>query len=227
MSAAVDPASLIREARKRAEKATPGPWDGDIWDFNVWTIRGPHGAEVVADYVDKPNATFIAAARSDVPALCDLAEEQAREIERLTKTGSVWESERRRIEAALDTGGLHDAEYTLTSRVERTCAEVAKGRQIERQLQACLDLYEDDFDTFRGARSRPLVRIQKLADERDKLKAEIVRMRPIVEAALTWHEWAADADEPEIDSIEPLKNALCEACEAYRPMIPKLPTGER
>lgn len=140
------------------------------------------------------------------------------EVERLTKANNVWESERRRIEGALDAAGLHDVETTLTSRIERTCQEVVNGRQIDKQLQAFLDLHESDFDALRGARPSPLVRIEKLADERDKLKAEVERLRASrEEARIERDEFGRDVERlteerdalnAKLVSLEPLIDAL-------------------
>ena len=90
-----------KEARARAEKATPGPWrlfyrHGGRRPPIVAVMFGPARQEVVAwpgfDSSDVPkshwrrNGTFIAAARTDVPALCgdvealtDLARRLARD----------------------------------------------------------------------------------------------------------------------------------------------------
>lgn len=77
--------------RERAEAATPGPWterrnDDEDNDF-LYSIDGADGQPIVkADCgvypPDKEDATFIAAARSDVPALLDEVERLERDLRR-------------------------------------------------------------------------------------------------------------------------------------------------
>ncbi len=52
--------------RKRAEAATAGPWEADI--YTIYHEEGGHIAEVVADN-QFDNMHFIAHAREDIPAL--------------------------------------------------------------------------------------------------------------------------------------------------------------
>lgn len=79
------------EAQRRADKATPGPWEvtgGHNRDrYSVRVIDNPRRAvtgwgRVESDLVD---AEFIAEARSDVPALCALIRDMADEIGRYQK----------------------------------------------------------------------------------------------------------------------------------------------
>jgi hypothetical protein len=80
---------LVREARERADRATGGEW------FDYVDCGDPSGirheergsfydiAKVNSRYNKAANAIFIAHAHQDVPALCDLAERQSKEIDRL------------------------------------------------------------------------------------------------------------------------------------------------
>ena len=74
----------VQAARERAEKATPGPWATDRECMEQAVLR-PNGVMVcdccimsfsppVSDKECSRNGRFIAASRTDVPALCDLAE---------------------------------------------------------------------------------------------------------------------------------------------------------
>ena len=97
----------VKAIRDRADAATPGPWQND--DFcepeehplriampdrmgqPMATIADAHHNWNEADKHERriswkeatANAFFIAAARTDIPALCDAYEAQAKEIERL------------------------------------------------------------------------------------------------------------------------------------------------
>ena len=56
------------QIRARADAATPGPW-WSFFDGDDYGICG--GENSVAYDVGHKNAQFIAAARTDIPALCD------------------------------------------------------------------------------------------------------------------------------------------------------------
>ena len=89
-----DYADLVREARERAEKATPGPWEweppdlephaGDVYlahDLGTRKIARVYGHE--DDEQDYADAWFIAHARTDIPALCAALQAQAARITEL------------------------------------------------------------------------------------------------------------------------------------------------
>lgn len=85
----VDVRVLIAQARERAEKATPGPWVfSDSSDprgrKGEFRSASPHnGFMLVGPWINDADAEFIAAARTDVPALCDALEAAHAEVERL------------------------------------------------------------------------------------------------------------------------------------------------
>ena len=67
----------IRAIRERSEKATPGPWHDNAF-HGIVTSGGDWNTSdsvSVADIIRRDDGTFIAAARTDVPALCDEVEE--------------------------------------------------------------------------------------------------------------------------------------------------------
>ena len=77
-----DHAELVREARERAEKATPGPWEvqpkGEIGDsgMTAWMVTaGEDNAAAFFTVEGFDDIDFIAHARADIPALCDAVEE--------------------------------------------------------------------------------------------------------------------------------------------------------
>ena len=70
-----DPRETLNRIRKQADNATKGPWMG-VYDSGGYLGRviGPDGFGNVEDFPDDADAEFIAAARTTVPALLDLAD---------------------------------------------------------------------------------------------------------------------------------------------------------
>jgi hypothetical protein len=101
LTAPLDLAAL----RSLVERATPGPWEIDdersrygekypngdpIDDNDIHGIHGPGGVAIVKTDCgvyppDRPDAEFIAASRTAVPALLDMVEALKAEVERLRK----------------------------------------------------------------------------------------------------------------------------------------------
>lgn len=71
----------LDEIRARADAATPGPWIND----DDLSITGANGTDVCIwwDLVSADDAEFIAAARTDVPALLAEIERLRAEVERV------------------------------------------------------------------------------------------------------------------------------------------------
>ena len=76
-----DPREILARIRAQADAATPGPWMTYTVTPNmgseILTAPGEgeaYGDYVVPEYIDMDNAEFIAAARTDVPALLDALE---------------------------------------------------------------------------------------------------------------------------------------------------------
>ena len=74
-----DYADLVRAARERAEKATPGPWVVGAIGGQAYGLTDQRGFELRDDGLQEANRDFIAHARTDIPALCDAVEELERE----------------------------------------------------------------------------------------------------------------------------------------------------
>lgn len=98
----------VSAIRARAEAATEGPWEA----FRKGDPNGPFGvASDAADFDEvyygssRADAEFIAAARTDVPALCDL-------VARLRKRLAWWE------DAAVHTSESLSAARATIARVE-------------------------------------------------------------------------------------------------------------
>jgi hypothetical protein len=72
--------------RKLTAAADPGPWVAHD-DGLVWT-EAPIPGDPVSGSVELPNAEFIAAARTLVPALCDEIEQLRAEMERMRAVGA-------------------------------------------------------------------------------------------------------------------------------------------
>lgn len=72
-----------------------------------------------------------------------------------------------------------------------------------------------------GVLSAALSDVPALVALVEEMAAEMERMRPVLNAAIAWHKWATIED-PDL-GIEPLEDALDDACEAFRPMMPRPP----
>lgn len=82
-----DPTIRLAEIRERWADARSTPWTVDVPTYgDSWqgSILGANGL-MIACYVDPEEQEAIAAAPEDVAFLADLAEEQQREVERVTK----------------------------------------------------------------------------------------------------------------------------------------------
>ena len=77
-----------RQIRARADAATPGPWEL-FFDGDDYGIRS--GKNSVAYDVGHKNAQFIAAARTDIHALCNEVDELRNEIALLKNKMPIYE----------------------------------------------------------------------------------------------------------------------------------------
>ena len=82
----------IAEIRQRAEAVglSPEPWKAIFGSWTVYSNYNTDDQAIVADVYERvddgsANTIYIACARSDIPYLLDLIQEQAAEIERLHK----------------------------------------------------------------------------------------------------------------------------------------------
>jgi len=87
----------LDEIRARCEAATPGPWKFEEWNLwvnwgdaerdPVYQIDGPSWSmSNISDALDsKPDAEFIAAARTDIPVLLDHIAALTAELERVSQ----------------------------------------------------------------------------------------------------------------------------------------------
>ena len=77
-----DPRETLNRIRKQAAAATEGPWEADGMEGTITSktdglVTDPKGPYLVVDGITmwaEPDAEFIAAARTDVPALLDALE---------------------------------------------------------------------------------------------------------------------------------------------------------
>jgi hypothetical protein len=77
--------------KRRADAATPGPWRNGVniggfsdEEHDVFGPKPTHGKAFICNYALKPDAEFIAAARSDVPALVAEVERCQKEVQELS-----------------------------------------------------------------------------------------------------------------------------------------------
>lgn len=109
------PPAQLAAIREREAKATEGPWMGAYWPIpkpNWWIAclppsNGPGGSSRLGPTIcgmihEEPNGTFIAHARTDIPALLRHADAQAARIEELTREVELWKlNYQRQIKATL------------------------------------------------------------------------------------------------------------------------------
>lgn len=133
----------VREAGKRAAKATPGPWLKSAYSpivnsiyangrFGVEQDETAHGYDASAVfYADgmclEKDADFIASARRDVPDLVETCQAQASEIERLRKA-------LKSVEWILRAGPLDSTIYCCPD----CCNKLESGHATGCQLSAVL-----------------------------------------------------------------------------------------
>lgn len=147
--------ALVDGARKRAGKAEDGPWRVEIYDGSRFSVRckthtapwySPYRNSYIPGttqyetlcwdirkdkYGEGANAEFIAHARSDVPALCDLADRQEAEL------------------AAKDVR-IAELEHALASGSELASGPLgARVRELEAQLATHPVMPSDDEWTKR------------------------------------------------------------------------------
>jgi hypothetical protein len=147
LTAPLDLAAL----RSLVERATPGPWEIDdersrygekypngdpIDDNDIHGIHGPGGVAIVKTDCgvyppDRPDAEFIAASRTAVPALLDMVEALKAEAERLREERDVLASEHAecpdRQKAAL---ALLSERAQLQEAFERATKKAAEGKRL-------------------------------------------------------------------------------------------------
>ena len=81
-----DSADQLAAIEARAKAADEGPWRVERHDLSLWVHSADEGLEANLGYVgNRPeaNATFIANARADVPALIAVAREQQAKLDRV------------------------------------------------------------------------------------------------------------------------------------------------
>lgn len=123
-----------QEARERAQKAWPLPWRSDLarigyYSNGAWfTLGVMHSWE--GGVLDAYNATFIAAARQDVPTLADAVETLATEVARLQAENAQFQRE---------IGWLHDE-------VERLSPDRSTPSEPQPRDPACVEAWPECED---------------------------------------------------------------------------------
>ena len=126
---------------QRAEKATPGPW-GEVAESGEWWLSGP---DIYDDAVMSTNDTeisqadvdFIAAARTDVPALVAEVRRLRGKLEAATASAEAAEKDANELRADNEmnnhyAGRALDAERKLAAVTARAEAAEAKLAQVQR-----------------------------------------------------------------------------------------------
>lgn len=209
----------LASIRARAEAASPGPWR-HVGHYNAMAeITGMGGQSIEAggcvaceiegqkaapdQAQDQANARFIAAARTDVPALCDEVEEQIR-LRRLAEAcarrarSDAEQAERERDEAKrereliLGTLNRERQEHDLDrAEIERLTKEVAHVRlsasetmhglaavaaQAERERDEALAVRDKDTETvaaYLAQHDADRAEIARITKERDEARATL------------------------------------------------------
>lgn len=138
---------LAREARARADAATPAPWayrtDATNTHFTTWLSqdRSYPGERLASEIKHQDDALFIARAREDVPALCDAIEAQAAEIAKW-KEAAQYNADTAKAHA--DEAREQAAEISTLDRLRHTqvCELSEQAAEIER-LRAYIKLLEN------------------------------------------------------------------------------------
>lgn len=135
--------------KARAEAATPGPWvnindstvEADCGDEDCrwWDVEGYHTHTV---HVRGSNAAFIAAARSDIPALVAEVEALRYELGNVRVVLSQYKADRDALSARIEAapvllGDLEETQAALFRHVQKLAEEaVLLGSQIRRTRAA-------------------------------------------------------------------------------------------
>ena len=131
-------AERLAEIRARAEAATPGPWEPDWERFNDWAFD---------------DALFGAAARTDVPALCDEVAALAKERDgfaAMAKDYALAIEPARREGIAVAAGVQSELRFVLSASDDEGCLEAANRVAGERDaLRAELARVAAERDEWR------------------------------------------------------------------------------
>lgn len=126
-----DPGSLLDldAIERRTGAATPGPWTAEHRGFDVYETQTDHGDVVAEAGLSTNDAAFIAAARSDVPAL-------VAEVRRLRQQ---LDQSRLELSAAVES-------YTnmVEGMIEAEIGEGALALAMLRSMEGALDIVDQD-----------------------------------------------------------------------------------
>lgn len=134
-------AKYLAEIKAREQAATKGPWEygdvaGEIWSADGNTVIG--GTEGEGISISKPDATFITAAREDIPALIA-------EVERLQN--EVWKKELAFGQLTHYNAAKDQQIATLKNALELACEAIAEIDGFEEPEQSSLvkKIYFDGY----------------------------------------------------------------------------------
>lgn len=193
----------LRNLRELRAKATPLPWRvhrdsnrGIGADCTKYNIGG---------FEFDSDDDFAVAAVNALPALLDLVDSLTKERD---EAGQAFGRMSRQEEYVVQLGRKAEAERDTALR-ERDEARAERDAWQERAEDGALD---------------DLERIAKLETERDAVRAELERARPVVEAALEWRMADATLADPDVvDRTHRVVEALTVAVDAYRAATKETP----
>lgn len=153
--------ALVDGARRRAGKATPGPVrvnrydnEGGLISYQLQQASPDTDATVLCAFDDEENprasldAAFYASARSDVPALCDLADEQAARIASLEASVALLDEQGRKMKQERDEARAGEEAATKSAAMLR--AEVERMRPVVTEAEWQYDHGQPLSDHLKG-----------------------------------------------------------------------------
>jgi len=127
----------LKAIRDRAEAATHGPWTTQCWDYfnDLWQVIE------LKEHPDKVDTTFIAHARTDVPALLDtIAEVRAELVEHFDDVDIDYEGKPNDLEYVVSLAGDELKNTRRHSERETDRADVAEHKNSQLRSRFALEL---------------------------------------------------------------------------------------
>jgi predicted nuclease with TOPRIM domain len=114
-------------------------------------------------FSDMDDAKFVAAARSDVPALCDLADEQERESSSLREAARAHQRElNMMLEALHDASIKRDEQAARITSLEASVALLdEQGRKMQQERERMRPVYDAALERHRRTFARDATSIEK------------------------------------------------------------------
>ena len=192
----------LNAIRERCEAATPGPWEVRPW----FGIACPTGMMLKDAGLGRNNAAFIAAVRTDVPALLD-------EVQRLTRERDDWKQDAQAADAEVDRlraeAKYHDEADALRMLRERERDEARA--EVERLTRECT-LADPDARFYRRQFAESCIDVEMLTNERDELLVRVANADAELRATReSYNRAVCERDEAKaLANAAVIANALCD-----------------